>query len=955
VPIPNIPPATAALAQSRFGRPTRPEGHKRGRAKPNIDFLVGKRVAYAAGFTTYERKPDDPVYRPLRIYALDPAASVRDGALSIVNVPYEPIEPGPSGPRGAILEIVGDDPGSGFALDLDDKFLLMQQGWPQSPEDPRFRQQMVYAVCTTTYAAFRHALGRDIAWGFRHPKQPGGARLRVRPTVSNLQNAFYDRSRGELCFGTFQAGGVVSGRNIPGGQISLCLSHDIVVHEMSHALLDGLRSHFLFPSNPDVLAFHEAFADLIAIFQRFTYRDVVLAAVRQSRGEISSATLLTNIGSQFAQATFLTNALRSAVSSTPQSYEATVEPHHRGESLVAAVFDAFRSIFERRVAALLRLATNGTAMLSPGQIPDVLAAQLTDQACRLASQFLTICIRAIDYCPPVDITFGEFLRAVLSADVDLVPNDELAYREAWIEAFAKARIYPRNVPSLSESALVWRSTEKTVPPEPELSFARLQFDGDPGRVASGEEAVRQAAAFGQLAADSKYMAEFGLCRLDDPALDGDAVDLPVVESVRSSRRVGPSGQIVFDLVAEITQRRIVKPRNGSPGFEFFGGATVILDPRGRVRFVIRKSVLDDARVRRQREFLQADGGRYFGPGPEGLVLPEPKLLLKLHDLTRPQNQKATASRQFVRGLDSTPTREIEGYFLRKGASGSAVTLLKACLRKCMAPSPVLDNSPVFDPDTERAVNQLQCAASITVDGIVGPATWTVLGQRLQYQPPNTPATADVPAWIGRLLRRNPATQPLGPIDVPGALDLYEFGYGPLSLSQRAGLSHLMTSLTADPELTDLRWAAYMLATVKHECADTWRPIEEIGKGAGRAYGSPETVIDSKGIAHTNVYYGRGYVQLTWKYNYAAVGLAVEMGDRLVISPELALDPPTAYSILSHGMRHGLFTGKALSNYIKGERADYVNARRIINGTDQAERIAAYARQIETVLLANIAD
>jgi len=953
VATPNIPPANAAWAQSRFGRPQRPEECKRGRAKLNIDYLVGKRVAYAASFSTYERQPGDPVYRPLRIFALDPAASVRDGALSIVNVPYEPIKLGPTGPSGAILEIVDDNPGSGFALDLDDKFLLMQQGWSQSPEDARFRQQMVYAVCTTTYAAFRHALGRDIAWGFRHPKQSGGARLRVRPTVSNLQNAFYDRSRGELCFGSFPAGGAVAGRNIPRGQISLCLSHDIVVHEMSHALLDGLRSHFLFPSNPDVLAFHEAFADLIAIFQRFTYRDVVLSAMRQSRSEISSAALLTNIGTQFAQATFLTNALRSAINPASQSYETTIEPHHRGECLVAAVFDAYKTIFERRTSALLRLATNGTGLLPPGQIPEVLATQLTDQACRLASQFLTVCIRAIDYCPPIDITFGEFLRAVLSADVDLVPNDELAYREAWIEAFAKARIYPLHVPSLSESALVWHGPQMTIPPEHELSFAELQFDGDPGRVASGDEAVRQAKAFGQLAADPDYLAEFGLCRRDDAALDGDAVDLPVVESVRSSRRVGPSGQIVFDLVAEITQRRIVRARDGSPGFEFFGGATAILGPRGNVRFVIRKSILDETRLQGQREFLRAEGGRYFGPGPEEMVLPEPKLLLKLHDLTRPQSQKSTASRQFVRSLDSTPQREIEGYYLRRGASGSAVTLLKACLRKCMNPAPVLDDSPVFDADTERAVNDFQCSANITVDGIVGPVTWTVLAQRLRYQPPDTPAIAEVPTWITRLLKRDPAIQPLGPIDLPGALDLYVFDYGPLSQSQRAGLSSLVTSLTTDPAVRDLRWAAYMLATVKHECADTWRPIEEFGKGTGRAYGTAETVVDSNGIPHTNVYYGRGYVQLTWKYNYAALGEALNMGNQLLISPELALDPSIAYRILSYGMRNGSFTGKRLSSYIGTQGADYVNARRIINGTDQAARIAAYARQMETLLLANI--
>src|SRR6185295_3432725 len=97
---------------------------------------------------------------------------------------------------------------------------------------------------------------------------------------------------------------------------------------------------------------------------------------------------------------------------------------------------------------------------------------LTERAGRLAAQFLTICIRAIDYCPPVDITFGEYLRAVITADADLVPDDQFGYREAWIDAFAKRRLYPSDVPSLSQSALRWLEPKDSMPPEPELSFAK---------------------------------------------------------------------------------------------------------------------------------------------------------------------------------------------------------------------------------------------------------------------------------------------------------------------------------------------------------------------------------------------------------------------------------------------------------------------------------------------------
>jgi hypothetical protein len=974
---PATPLATAAMAQSRAGGPATPEQPPTGNARVDVDFVVGPRVTQPSTWQTYVRRPRDPVYRPLRIYALDPAAAIGDGALATVNVPFEPIVSGLHGPQGTILEIV-DDELPHDCLDLDDKFLLMQQGRLPSPEDRQFRQQMVYAVCTTTYAAFRQALGRDTGWAFRRARRGDPGRLRIRPSVPELENAYYDRSRGELCFGVFSARNKVMGRNVPGGRVSLCLSHDIVVHEMSHALLDGLRSHFLHPSNLDVLAFHEAFADLVAIFQRFTYRDVVRAAIRRSRGELTSAGLLTNIAVQFAQTINASDSLRSAVRDSGRSYENTTEPHQRGELLVAAVFEAYARIYQRRTAPLLRLASGGTGVLPQGEIPDLLAEQLTERASRLASQFLTICIRALDYCPPVDITFGEYLRAVLTADVDVVPHDEYAYREAWIDAFAKRRIYPRNVPSLSERALLWRAPQQLMPLEAELSFAELKFNGDPGRPASAEEMARQAVAFGRLAADPHYRAEFGLANAGDPRLLGDEVGLPVVESIRSSRRIGPSGQIVFDLVAEITQRRTVRGTKTEPGFDFYGGATAILNPDGEFRFIIRKSVLDDERVRRQREFVNGPGRQMFGGGPDNMLLPEPKLLLHLHEVTRPELQapvtmQALAThpqeaakeppKEVQRGLaegvapDSVEALSAQRYLLRTGIRHDTVRLLRQCLNRSLArltPSsqPGLDDSPLFDERTERTVSRFQSVMGTLVDGVVGPLTWAMLGSALRYDVTGLPLNAQVPGWISNLLKNDPASTSIANLNVASALDLYAYSYGELDDPEREGLSLLLKKVSDDTALTDLRWAAYMLATVKHECADRWLPIEEFGRGANRPYGSAVEVKDSAGNVFTNRYYGRGYVQLTWVENYLRVGNAIGLGEQLMIRPELALLPDVAYDIMSHGMRHGIFTGKRLATYIGGAGADYEHARRIINGMDQAARIARYAKRIEIVLAAS---
>ena len=178
-------------------------------------------------------------------------------------------------------------------------------------------------------------------------------------------------------------------------------------------------------------------------------------------------------------------------------------------------------------------------------------------------------------------------------------------------------------------------------------------------------------------------------------------------------------------------------------------------------------------------------------------------------------------------------------------------------------------------------------------------------------------------------------------------DGYTAAFAAPKQGQREGLEALLAAVEADPDVTDIRWLAYMFATTKHECADTWKPIEEYGKGKNRKYGAAVTVKDPQGNSYSNVYYGRGFVQLTWDYNYKNMGNA--LGNRMLYEPGLALHPDVAYRIMSHGMRRGSFTGKKLADYINDHACDYHNARKIINGLDQAERIAGYAVKLEKIL------
>ena len=128
------------------------------------------------------------------------------------------------------------------------------------------------------------------------------------------------------------------------------------------------------------------------------------------------------------------------------------------------------------------------------------------------------------------------------------------------------------------------------------------------------------------------LMQFGLARNGDPALGGDTVSLPRVQSIRSSRRVGPDGQIVFDLVAEVTQRRTASCADGT--FDFFGGATVIIGPRGEVRYVIAKNILNNQRCDQQREFMRGAGQRYWKMR-EGVITPVRNAFKLLHAPTAP--------------------------------------------------------------------------------------------------------------------------------------------------------------------------------------------------------------------------------------------------------------------------------------------------------------------------------
>lgn len=593
-----------------------------------------------------------PSVRRLRAFAFDPVLSQRiethDINEIIIKLPWD--ESLQVGPVDDYLEIVDVDPASRAfyaPVNLNDPYLLAQDGLPPSEGNPQFHQQMVYAVARTTIAHFERALGRRALWapGDEDNKQDFVERLRIYPHGLREANAYYTPAKKALLFGYFPASASNPGENLPGGLVFTCLSHDIVAHETTHALLDGLHRRFIEPTNADTWALHEGFADIVALFQHFSYPEVLRSQIARTRGQLESQNLLGELAYQFGQAIGRYGALRSAIGHVdpqsgtwipekpdPAKLLTTAEPHARGAILVAAVFDAFLTIYKRRIVDLLRIATGGSGILPPGDLHPDLVERLAQEASKTARHILRICIRALDYCPPVDLDFGDYLRALITADVDLVGDDPHNYRLAIIEAFRQRGIYPRDVRSLSEESLIWNALDDQAQTSLDNVFGsstRLsELVPDWGLITNRKKIFEQTKAsqrtlHGWLmlpeASQAAEAAQLVLGQQALPSIYHNENGLPTLEvhSVRPARRIGPEEQTITDLVVEITQRRRgyfnpdvqSKVDRGEidppePDFIFRGGCTLLIDPvEPKVRYCIYKRILSENRLDRMRRYL----------------------------------------------------------------------------------------------------------------------------------------------------------------------------------------------------------------------------------------------------------------------------------------------------------------------------------------------------------------
>ncbi|MEA2467395.1 MAG: hypothetical protein QOJ57_1521 [Thermoleophilaceae bacterium] len=576
-----------------------------------------------------------PVFRKLRVFAFDPSAGTELDTAGVnevtLRVPWEGEADGSGalspGPVGEYLEVIDVDPASGCAyrpVDLNNASVLAQDGLTPSEADPQFHQQMVYAVAMRIIRDFERVLGRVVLWSPR--MVPGGkgaeavTRLRVYPHALREANAYYSPSKKALLFGYFP-----SSSGTKGGQLTVftCLSHDIIAHEVTHALLDGIHRRFNEPSNPDMLAFHEAFADIVALFEHFSLPSVLRHQIAATRGDLASQNRLGELARQFGEAIGKRGALRSAIGrADPEAYQHVVEPHDRGAILVGAVFDAFLTIYKSRVADLLRIATQGTGVLPAGQLHPDLVDRLADEAAKSARRVLEMSIRALDYCPPVDITFGDYLRALITASYEDDPVDDSHSRVAFVEAFRRYGIVPEDIRSLSVDGLLWRPASDA----PDVDEAVvLEPVKEWGAHIGSWSVTRNREEVGELTRTlARSLHDYLEPLLEDKSVALAAIDPASkfeVHSLRPARATGWNGELRFRWVIELTQRipeYYDKPQPGQPAdFYFRGGCTLLVDAQtGRIAYSIRKP-LSESRKKRQLDYVLGEGNEglaatYFG-------------------------------------------------------------------------------------------------------------------------------------------------------------------------------------------------------------------------------------------------------------------------------------------------------------------------------------------------------
>jgi hypothetical protein len=330
---------------------------------------------------------------------------------------------------------------------------------------------------------------------------------------------------------------------------------------------------------------------------------------------------------------FLTLSRRIAGKPDPALFARTREPHALGWILVSAVYEGFVNTYVRRTRDLLRLATGGSGRLPEGDLHPDLIARLTNECVRTAQSVLSMCIRATDYLPPVDPTFSNFLRAMVTADFELNRSDDSGLRADMIEAFRQRGIHPKAVGSLAVPSLILEAEPEDAPPDPVLAdvvksllgFGARQLDRNYSPPRETTPSTRRSAS--KVTTPREWIVQQNSVLRDPELLSDDVREISpdeepeavlrdvakklghwakshrtnlrldahpdykvAVRGFHPVHRIAASGALLLEMVVQIVQTR--KSDDDLGGLQYRAGVTVIANIDGQIRYLIDKRFHD---------------------------------------------------------------------------------------------------------------------------------------------------------------------------------------------------------------------------------------------------------------------------------------------------------------------------------------------------------------------------
>ena len=546
------------------------------------------------------------------IIVQDPAITQNGEILKeVVLVPKESLDPGPRGYRVSIIDYDSSEDICYKPADIISYDKFKEKADSELLTDPEFHAHNVYAIIMRTLARIEFVLGRRVSWGF------SGHHLHVAPHAFQDANAFYSERDHGLLFGYFPNSQWTNNKEQP-EKIFCCLSHDIIAHETTHAIVDGLRDHYTDPSLPQQAGFHEGFADIVAILSVMSLESMIETIVKgRSKKDLLEIGFferspILSLAEQFGEVIkgVKYGALRQSLLITPDPNKLLQaqyqEPHLLGEVLVSSILSALVNIWRRRLEDFGK---------------DIPASRVADEGAKAAEHLLNICVRALDYCPPLDLEYEDYLSALLTADKELVPDDKYDYRGQIISGFNKWGIKPRSQPTTETPSMkgIWKNPIVQMMTNSTYTAENKKLKEESSSKKDGyippEELDYTGIHFDSLRRDPDEVFKFIWNNRTKLRVFGGAYT--VVNWVRPSTKVGPDGFVLRETVAEYTQLINIRAGdleklNGFEGFkkpknlsddvliQLTGGGTLLFNEFERLKYHIRKRIDD---MDRQNEKL----------------------------------------------------------------------------------------------------------------------------------------------------------------------------------------------------------------------------------------------------------------------------------------------------------------------------------------------------------------